>query len=195
MEEEPEQKLGSDDAPESSQSQTTPSPGVRRLPDDSSSGGNTAEVAAAVAAIRIRDGSEGDAGGAGREDRPDGVQRDRRFTFAEGTADGEGDAGGAGREDRPDGVQRDRRVTFAEGTVDGGQDQNAPDAGDVQVEEEEIQEEEGDREGGREEIARILWERFLDGEEEGVNYTDVDGDERLDDLDQIDRDEVIIIAL
>lgn len=46
------------------------------------------------------------------------------------------------------------------------------------------------RAGGREEVARILWERFLDGKEEGVDYRAVDADERMDDLDQLAQDEV-----
>lgn len=46
------------------------------------------------------------------------------------------------------------------------------------------------RPGGREEVARILSERFLAGGEEGVDYRAVDDDERLDDLEQLARDEV-----
>lgn len=45
------------------------------------------------------------------------------------------------------------------------------------------------RPGGREEVARILSERFLAGGEEGVDYRAVDDDERLDDLEQLARDE------
>ncbi|CAM9642517.1 unnamed protein product, partial [Choristocarpus tenellus] len=43
---------------------------------------------------------------------------------------------------------------------------------------------------GREEVARVMAERFLSGAEAGVDYTAVDGDERLDDLEQLSRDQV-----
>lgn len=78
---------------------------------------------------------------------------------------------------RSDGVSSERRVRFS-------------DVGDALDDEGVGMEEDGNVEGGREEMVRVLWERFLAGEEEGVDYADVDGDERLDDLDQIARDEV-----
>ncbi|CAM9453761.1 unnamed protein product [Ectocarpus sp. 13 AM-2016] len=69
----------------------------------------------------------------------------------------------------------------------GGEDDGARDGdGDDGMHEEEEEEEE---EVGREEVARILSERFLAGLEQGVDYRSVDGDERLDDLDQLSRDE------
>lgn len=78
---------------------------------------------------------------------------------------------------RSDGVGSERRVRFSG-------------IGDIPDDEGVGREEDGDMEEGREEMVRISWERFLAGEEEGVDYADVDGDERLDDLDQIARDEV-----
>lgn len=78
---------------------------------------------------------------------------------------------------RSDGVGSERHVRFS-GIMDVPDDEGV------------VREEEDDMEEGREEIVRILWERFLAGEEEGVDYADVDGDDRLDDLDQIARDEV-----
>ncbi|CAN0042460.1 unnamed protein product [Ectocarpus sp. 8 AP-2014] len=87
-----------------------------------------------------------------------------------------------------------RRVRFSDemgsdgGGGSGGEDDRARDGdGDDGMHEEEEEEEE--EEVGREEVARILSERFLAGLEQGVDYKSVDGDERLDDLDQLSRDE------
>lgn len=97
-----------------------------------------------------------------------------------------------------------RRVRFVDergvdlGSVEdrgGGDDLNRSDPDYMQEEEEEQeegQEEEEEAVGGegREEVARILSERFLAGLEKGVEYRSVDEDERLDDLDQLSKDEV-----
>lgn len=147
-----------------------------RDPEDGAEEASTAAVTAAIEAIGIRD--DGDAVG--------GVDV---------VVVGKDSAGGGG-----DG----RRVRFVdERGVDldsvegrgGGDDQNNSDA--VYMQEEEEDEEEGQEEeeeavggGGREQIARILSERFLAGLEKGVDYRSVDDDERLDDLEQLSRDEV-----
>ncbi|CAN0169118.1 unnamed protein product [Scytosiphon promiscuus] len=135
---------------------------------------DAAEVTAAVAAIGIQDSSG-----------------DGRDTVGE---DGGGRADdGGGRQGDADG--RHRRVHFAQGV---GEDEEEGDDGDDDSEdamqedgEEDSEEEEGveGTEGGRDEVARILSERFLSGLEKGVDYRGVDGDERLDDLEQLSRDE------
>ncbi|CAM9551310.1 unnamed protein product [Hapterophycus canaliculatus] len=80
-----------------------------------------------------------------------------------------------------------RRVRFAEEEGESEDDDVMQEGGGGDGGEEEEEEEE--TEGGRDEVARILSERFLSGLEEGVDYRTVDDDERLDDLDQISRDE------
>lgn len=128
---------------------------------------DAAEVTAAVAAIGIggdtagRDGHRGAADG-GREGGANGEGRRVRFAREEEASD---DDDGDGDDPDDDSMRED-----------GGEDS-----------EEEEEETEG---GGRDEVARILSERFLSGLERGVDYGAVDGDERLDDLDQLSRDEV-----
>lgn len=134
---------------------------------------STAAVTAAVEAIGIRD----DGGTVGADDAAVGTD----------IMDGAGDV---------------RRVRFVDergvdlDSVDdrrGGHDRNGsdPDYMQEEEEEEEHEEEEGGVGGaGREEVARILSERFLAGLEKGVDYRSVDEDERLDDLEQLSRDEV-----
>ena len=152
--------------------------GQKGSPDDEMDT-STAAVTAAVGAIGI---------GGGPADETDGVA-DIGADGGESSGDRENGGSGAGA----------RRVRFVdERGVDLGGEEADGDSDSMQQEEEDEEEEaEGEEEdgeegvgAGREEVARILSERFLAGLEEGVNYTSVDEDERLDDLDQLSRDEV-----
>lgn len=134
---------------------------MRSPKGDNDGDSSTAAVTAAVEAFGIRDG-----GGEG----------------------GEGEGGDVVAEEK-----HRVRVRFVdeEGVLlEEEEEKEEEGEGEEEEEEEDDNMEGGARAGGREEVARILSERFLAGEEEGVDYKDVDGDERLDDLDQLERDEV-----
>ncbi|CAM9582386.1 unnamed protein product, partial [Laminaria digitata] len=127
--------------------------------DDDDGDSITAAVTAAVEAFGIGDG--------GGEEDPSRARV--RFVDQEGAV-------------LEGGLQDDEEEEMEDGEREGR-------GGEEEEEEEDDEMECGVRAGGREEIARILSERFLAGEEEGVDYKDVDRDERLDDLDQLARDE------
>lgn len=142
----------------------------------------TAAVTAAVEACTIActaqaarehdDGAEHSSGGT------------RRVRFVEGGREKDGSLSESGLDQTEQGKE--------------GEEEEESDSSDGMHQDEEEAEEDGGAEGsrswgrpgGREEVARILSERFLAGGEEGVDYRAVDGDERLDDLDQLARDEV-----
>lgn len=141
---------------------------VSTLPSrgDDDGDNSTAAVTAAVEAFGIRDrGGEGEGGGGGEGA---GVVAEETHRVRVRFVDQEG-------------------VVLEEEEPEEEEEEGE---GEGEEEEEDDDMEGGVRAGGREEIARILSERFLAGEEEGVDYKDVDGDERLDDLDQLARDEV-----
>ncbi|CAN0023677.1 unnamed protein product [Ectocarpus fasciculatus] len=137
----------------------------------------------------------GVAGASNASGMPDGQQRHPRKGEAESSTEAVTAAVGAiGLQDDANRADVDgRRVRFLDemgsdsGAESGGDDDRGQDGdGDEGMHEEEEEEED---EVGREEVARILSERFLAGLEEGVDYSSVDEDERLDDLDQLSRDE------
>ncbi|CAM9952770.1 unnamed protein product, partial [Sphacelaria rigidula] len=135
----------------------------------------------------------GDGAGAARE----GSSR-RRVHFAEGSKNSRNRGGGHSDGSREEQEGRDEDsddMCEDDDDSDGSNDDDDGSDGDDVME--EGSEESSDdldgrawgRPGGREGVARILSERFLAGEEEGVDYREVDGDDRLDDLDQLERDE------
>lgn len=125
---------------------------------------------------------------------PDGRQRHPCEDESEtGTAAVTAAVGAIGLQDEAsvDGGNRERRVRFSdEMGSDGGRDSGGDHDGAQDGDADEGMQEEEEEELGREEVARILSENFLAGLEKGVDYRSVDEDERLDDLDQLSRDEV-----
>lgn len=130
-----------------------------------------------------------------------GGRRDSSHASCPGNADaanGKRDVSGGDGESVRDEPRRVRFVDESGLDSDGGRDKNQERESDLMQEENQVEggdEEEGEaeeagREGGRAEVARIMSERFLAGKVPGVNYKDVDEDERLDDLEQIASDEV-----
>lgn len=157
------------------------SAGSRSVPNEvrSLAGRNTdnaAAVTAVVDAFGIRDSDNI----GGNLEHDGGV---RRVHFVDEYGEELGGCRGYGQADRDSTHEEDR---------EGGEEGSAEEESDEDEGDEDEEEEERDRRRveGRAEVVRILWERFLAGDERGVDYKNVDGDLRLDDLDQLARDEV-----